>query len=165
MIISLIAAIDKNRLIGRKGNALPWCLPADLKRFKEVTMGKPVIMGRKTFESIGRPLPGRTNIVITRNRKYEALGCKVVNSAEEALQASGNALEVLIIGGAEIFAQFMPFANRMYLTLIDYEFEGDVYFPMWNLEEWREVSREPHEPDEKNPYKYTFLILERHGSI
>lgn len=161
MIISLIAAIDKNLVIGNSKNTLPWYLPADLKRFKSVTMGKPIIMGRKTFESIGKPLPERTNIIITRNEKYEAPGCIVVRSPEEALLAAGNAPEAIIIGGGELFSQFMPRADRMYLTLVDGEFEGNVYFPKWNPREWREVFREAHEADEKNPYNYTFVTLER----
>lgn len=160
-IISLIAAIDLNRLIGKGGNELPWRLPADLKRFRNVTIGKPVIMGRKTFESIGRPLSERTNIVITRNEKYEAPGCVIAHSPEEALRAADGALEVMIIGGGDIFAKFMPRAMRMYLTQIDAEFEGNIYFPEWNPTKWREISRESHEPDKRNPYKYTFLTLER----
>ena len=158
-IISLIAAMDKNRVIGNKDNALPWRLPADLKHFKNITLGKPIIMGRKTFESIGRPLPERTNIIITRNKKYRAPGCVVVSSPEDALRVAGNAKEIMVIGGAEIFAKFYPLAKRMYLTLIDAEFEGNVYFPEWDPAEWHEVTREPHEPDEKNPYKYTFITL------
>lgn len=160
MIISLIAAMDKNRVIGNKDNALPWYLPADLKHFKSVTLGKPIIMGRKTHESIGKSLPERTNIIITRNENYEAPGCVVIHSPEEAIEASGDAPEVVVIGGAEIFAQFLPLANRMYLTLINAEFAGNVYFPEWNPEEWREISREAHESDEKNRYGYTFLIIE-----
>lgn len=159
--ISLIAAIDKNGVIGKDGKELPWYLPADLKRFKNITMGKPIIMGRKTYESIGKPLPGRTNIIITRKENYEAPGCLVVHSPEEALQAAGEAPEIMVIGGAEIFAQFMPRASRLYLTLIDRAFEGNVYFPKWDAAEWREVSRETHEPDEKNFYAYTFIVLER----
>lgn len=159
MTISLIAAMDKNRVIGTDDGKLPWHLPADLKRFKSLTIGKPVIMGRKTFESIGRSLPERLNIVITRNKNYEAPGCAVVHSADEALAQTKDALEVMVIGGAEIFTQFFPRAGKMYLTLIDGVFSGSVYFPEWNSAEWREVSREAHEPDEKNRYGYTFLTL------
>lgn len=161
MIISLIAAMDKNRVIGNKDNALPWRLPADLKRFRNVTLGKPVIMGRKTFESIGKPLPERTNIVVTRNEKYEAPGCIVVRSTEEALLAAGDAPEVVVIGGGEIYAQFLPYAKRLYFTYVDGVFAGNIYFPHWNQEEWREIFYEAHEPDEKNPYNYTFVTLER----
>lgn len=159
--ISLIAAMDKNRPIGKAGNELPWHLSADLKRFKSITLGKPIIMGRKTFESIGEPLPERTNIIITRNEEYGAPGCVVVPSPKEALKSAGNAPEVVVIGGAEIFAQFLPLAQRMYLTQVDGKFEGNVYFPEWNPEEWHEIFREAHGPDEKNAYRYTFLILER----
>lgn len=173
MMISLIAAMDKNRLIGKGGNELPWRLPADLKRFKSITLGKPIIMGRKTFESIGKPLPDRTNIVITRNEKYEAPGCVIARSPEEALRAArllgearpkgtaGDAPEIMIIGGAEIFTHFLPRARRMYLTLVEEEFSGNIYFPRWSPEEWRETSREPHEADEKNSYRYTFITMER----
>lgn len=160
-IISLIAALDKNRVIGNRDNKLPWYLPADLKRFKSITLGKPIIMGRKTRESIGRPLPERTNIVITRKENYDAPGCVVVHSPEEAIKAAGDAPEVMVIGGAEIFAQFMPLASRMYFTLIDGEFDGNVYFPEWNPKEWRETFRETHDADEKNPHAYTFVVMER----
>ena len=164
MIISLIAAMDKNRVIGNKDNKLPWYLPADLKHFKSITLGKPIIMGRKTFESIGKPLPERTNIVITWNENYQEPGCVLVHSPEEALQAAGVAPEIIIIGGAEIFAQFLPLAKRLYFTLIDGEFDGNIYFPEWSPKEWCEVSREAHEPDEKNKYAYAFVTLERNLS-
>lgn len=153
--------MDKNRVIGTDDGKLPWYLPADLKRFKSLTLGKPIIMGRRTFESIGGPLPERKNIIITRNKNYEASGCVVAHSSEEALQAAVDAPEVMVIGGAEVFAEFLPVAKRMYLTLIDGEFLGTVYFPQWDVGAWREVSRETHEPDEKNEYGYVFLVLER----
>lgn len=121
--------MDKNRVIGKDGAGLLWHLPADLKHFKSVTLGKSVIMGRKTFESIGKSLPERTNIVITRNTNYEAPGCVVVHSPDEALTAAGDAPEVMIIGGAEIFAQFLPRAKRMYVTLVDGVFSGNVSPP------------------------------------
>src|SRR3989338_8105608 len=143
MIISLIAAMDKNRVIG-KDNSLPWKLPEDMKRFRGITKGKPVIMGRKTFESIGRPLPDRKNIIITRDRNYKAEGCIVVNSKEEALNAAKGSEEVMIIGGEQIFEEFLPIANKMYLTFIDKEFEGDAYFPEYDNAEWKEISREEH---------------------
>lgn len=161
MRVSLIAALDKNGVIGNKDNALPWYLPEDLKRFKSVTLGKPIIMGRKTFESIGKPLPERKNIVVTRNEKYEAPGCTVVHSPEEALRAAGDMPEVVVIGGGELFSQFMPRVTRMYLTLVDGEFEGNIYFPQWNPQEWRETFRESHQADGKSPYNYTFLTLEK----
>lgn len=159
-IISLIAAMDKNRVIGTDDGKLPWHLPADLKHFKSVTLGKPVIMGRKTFESIGKPLPERLNIVMTRDVRYKVEGSVVVHSPEDALKAAGDAPEVMVIGGAEVFAEFLPHARRMYLTLIDGVFSGNGYFPQWDSQAWREVSREAHEPDEENAYGYTFRILE-----
>ena len=160
MIISLIAAIGKNKVIGNK-NALPWSLPADMKHFKELTAGKPVIMGRKTFESIGNPLPNRTNIIITSNPDYKAEGCTIVHSLNEALKVAENQEEVMIIGGAKIYKEFLPKANKMYLTLIDADFEGDAYFPEYNIEEWEETSYEEQERDKDNPYNYTFLVLTR----
>lgn len=157
MIISLIAAMGKNRTIG-KDNSLPWKLPADMKRFKELTSGKPVIMGRKTFESIGRPLPNRKNIIITRDKNYKADNCIIVHSADEAIKAAKGNEEVMIMGGAEIYKQFLPRADRLYLTLIDEEFEGDAYFPEFDKNEWEEVSREEHESDN---LRYSFIVQER----
>ena len=156
MIISLIAAMDKNRLIG-KDNSLPWKLPADMKRFKELTTGKPVIMGRKTFESIGRALPNRINIILTRDKSCKAEGCVVVHSIEEALKAAKDSKEVMVIGGAQIYAQFMPIANKMHLTLIDEDFEGDAHFPEYKKNEWTEVKKEEH----KDKFGFVFVDLER----
>jgi len=156
-IISLIAALGKNNVIG-VDNKLPWKLSADLKRFKAITSGKPVIMGRKTFESIGRPLPNRTNIIITRDKNYRADGCVIVNSAEEALNAAKENEEVMIIGGAQIYAEFLPKANKMYLTVIEKEFEGDAYFPEYNDHEWKIIHKEDHEDD---GLRYSFVDLER----
>jgi dihydrofolate reductase len=160
MIVSLIVATDRNGLVGR-ANELPWHLPADLKHFRAITMGKPIIMGRKTQESIGKPLPGRSNIVITRDRNFQAPGCTVVHSVEAALAAAENAEEVMIIGGARLYEQLLPQADRIYLTRIDHEFEGDTWFPEWQPGQWKEVEREDHVPDDRNPYHYSFLILER----
>jgi len=160
MIISLIAAMDKNRVIG-KNNSLPWNLPADMKYFRDKTKGKPVIMGRKTHESIGKPLPKRTNIIITRDQNYKTEGCIIVHSTDEALKAVGNPEEIMVIGGSQIYKEFLPKANRMYLTFIDAEFEGDTYFPEYNIEEWKETSYEEHERDAENPYDYRFVVLER----
>ncbi|MEK6892203.1 MAG: dihydrofolate reductase [Nanoarchaeota archaeon] len=157
MIISLIAAIGKNNVIGAD-NKLLWKLSADLKRFKAITSGKPVVMGRKTFESIGKPLPNRTNIIITRDKNYKADGCAVVHSAEEALKVSRGSKEIMIIGGEQIFREFLPKARRMYLTIIDKKFDGDAYFPEYSKDEWKEVSREEHEDD---GLKYAFVDLER----
>ncbi len=149
--------MDRNRVIG-KDNKLPWKLSADLKRFKGITSGKPVIMGRKTFESIGRPLPNRLNIVITRDNNYKADGCIAVDSAEKALKAAGNASEAMVIGGEQIFRMFLPEASRMYLTFIDADFEGDAYFPEYNKNEWKEIFKEEHESD---GLRYAFVNLER----
>lgn len=159
MIISLVAAMDRNRVIGKR-NVLPWYLPADLRHFKELTTGKPIIMGSTTFASIGHALPDRINIVMTRDSAFIAPGCIVAHSVEEALATGKGYDEVMVIGGANVFEQFLPLANRMYLTTIDVEIDGDVYFPGWNQNEWRETSREPHEPDTKNIYSYAFVTLE-----
>lgn len=158
--LAAIAAMDRNRLIGRE-NQLPWHLPADLAHFKAITTGYPILMGRKTHESIGRPLPNRTNIVLTRDKNYQAEGVITVHSLEEAQSYCQAYPEIFIIGGAEIYRLAMPKLHRLYLTLIDHAFQGDAYFPEWSASEWREVSRETHEPDEKNAYAYTFLTLER----
>ena len=136
-MISLIVAHDKNRVIGYN-NAMPWHLPGDLQYFKAVTMGKPIIMGRKTFESIGRPLPGRRNIVITRNSDYRAQGIETVSSLQEALRLVGDEPEIMVIGGEQIFTQCLPIADRLYVTLINHEFEGDTYFPQYDG--WKMVS-------------------------
>jgi dihydrofolate reductase len=160
MIISIIAAMGKNQVIGIK-NKLPWNLPADMKHFIEMTKGKPVIMGMKTFESIGKPLPNRVNIVISHIPDYKVEGCIVVHSIEEALKAAEGHEEVMIAGGATIYKEFLPKTNKMYLTLIDHDFEGDAYFPKYNVEEWEEISYEEHERDKDNQYNYRFLVLRR----
>jgi dihydrofolate reductase len=160
MIISLVVAMDRNRLIGRN-QQLPWRLPADLRHFKEITMGKPILMGRKTWESIGRPLPGRTNVVVTRSTDFQAPGCIVFHSIEEALAAVGNYKEVMVIGGAHIYQQLLPRAERIYLTLVDHAFAGDTWFPELDERDWKETSRQDHDPDQKNPYRYSFVQLQR----
>lgn len=160
MIISLIAAMDRNRVIGRD-NALPWSMPADLKHFRDLTRGKPVIMGRKTFESIGRPLPDRLNIIMTHNLDYHPAGCITAPGPDEALEKAGNVPEVMVIGGEGIFRQFLARADKMYLTLIDAEIPGDTIFPEWNPAQWRETMREAHPADESNPHPYTFITLKR----
>lgn len=160
MIISLIAAMDKNRVIGKKG-ALPWYLPADLRHFKELTTGKPIIMGSTTFASIGKALPDRINIIMTHDPAFMAERCVIVHSVEEALAAAQRHDEIMVIGGANVFKQFLPLANKMYLTMIEAEVDGDIYFPEWITAEWRETSSEAHEPDEKNPYRYIFVTLDR----
>lgn len=160
MIISLIAAIDRNRAIGKDG-AMPWHLPADLKFFKRATMGKPVIMGRRTYDAIGRPLPGRLNIVVTRDPAWRADGVYVAHSLEDAMRAAAEYEEVMIIGGAGLYTQTLPEADRLYLTEIEGEFEADTYFPEFDRAEWREIASERREADDKNPYACRFVTLER----
>lgn len=164
MLLSLVAAMDRNLLIGVHGR-LPWHLPADLAHFKRITLGKPVLMGRGTFESIGRPLPGRHNIVITRDPGFQAEGCTVVHSVDAGVAAAGAAPELMVIGGASVYAQCLPRAGRMYLTRIEADLTGDARFPAWNPEEWREVERQQFAPDERNPYPYRFEVLERKGPV
>jgi dihydrofolate reductase len=161
-VISFVVAMARNRVIGRD-NGLPWRLPADLRHFKTITLGKPVVMGRKTFDSIGRPLPGRTNIVVTRDPAYTAEGCVVVHSIEAALAAAGDVEEVMVIGGADFYRQLLPRAGRIYLTLIDADVEGDTWFPELDETRWRERTREDHAPDEENPHGYSFILLESVG--
>jgi dihydrofolate reductase len=159
--VSLIAAMADNRVIGIE-NRLPWKLPADMKWFRENTLGKPIVMGRKTFESFGaKPLPQRPNIVITSDRNYRADGAVVVHSIDAALQAAGDAPEVMIIGGASFYQQMLPRADRIYLTIVHHPFEGDAWFPELDRNAWRETQRADHAADEKNPYDYTFLVLDR----
>lgn len=160
MRIALIAALDRNGLIGRD-NALPWRLPADLQHFKRLTLGKPIVMGRLTWESLGRPLPGRHNIVLTRDPAYHAEGASVVHSIDAALAAAGAVDEVMVIGGAALYRTLLPRAARLYLTRIDAAFDGDAWFPEVDPAAWREVARETHAPDERNPYPYAFVTLER----
>ncbi len=159
-MISVIVAAAANDVIG-EGSRLPWRLPADLRHFKKTTMGKPVLMGRTTYESIGRPLPGRFNIVLTTDRGFAASGCTVVHSIEEALQAAAGHEELMVIGGASIYRQFLPMADRLYLTRVHHEFAGDTRFPEMDHTRWRELSREDHGADERNPYPYSFLVYER----
>jgi dihydrofolate reductase len=160
--ICLIAALAENRVIG-KNNALPWHLPADLKRFKAITMGHPVVMGRKTYESIGKPLPGRRNLVITRNRGYSAPGCEVVHSLDEAIAACRDAQEIFIIGGAELYREALARAQRLEFTEIRAEFEGDATFPEFSMNEWRETGREIHSDEAGIPFRYDFTRYERIG--
>lgn len=160
MNISLVVAIAEDGVIG-KGGQLPWHISEDLRHFKKVTMGKPVVMGRRTWESIGRPLPGRLNIVVTRRSDFAAPGAVVVNSLEAALKhASAGAEEAAIIGGAQLYVEALPIADIIYLTEIKAVFDGDTFFPKWERSEWREVSREDHAG---NP-SYSFVRLERKTS-
>lgn len=160
MKISLIAAMTKNRVIG-KNNAMPWHLPADLRHFKQITHHKPIVMGRKTFESIGRALPERRNIVVSRQLNDVISGLEVYPSLERVWEALKTEQEVLVIGGQTLFEETLAMADRLYLTLIDVEMEGDTFFPAWDPKQWHVVSRESHRADEKNPWNYEFLELKR----
>jgi dihydrofolate reductase len=161
--VSLIVAMAQNGVIGR-GNGLPWKLPEDLRRFKAATMGKPLLMGRKTYESIGRPLPGRLNIVLTRDRTWSAPGVSVVHTVEEALRAAGDARELMVIGGAEVYRLVMPFARRIYLTHVHAEVPGDTYFPAFDPTQWVDVECDAHPADERNAFPLTFMTLERRSA-
>jgi dihydrofolate reductase len=158
--LSIIAAMAENRVIG-VNNTLPWRLPADLRHFRRLTTGHHVIMGRRNYESIGRPLPERTNIVVTRNRDYRAPGCQVRHSLEEALRDAGGDPEVFVIGGAEIYRQALDKADRIYLTLVHATVPGDTFFPEFDPGDWSEISRTRHEADEKNPHACSFVIYDR----
>lgn len=160
MNISIIAAMDTNRVIGNE-NQLPWHLPADLRHFKEMTIGKPVVMGRKTYESIGKALPERHNIVISGQTDLQLEDCDVVTSLEAALATAGSAEEIMIIGGASIYEQALKYADTMYITFVDTEANGDTFFPKWDKESWQEISREKHPADEKNRFSYSFVTLKK----
>jgi dihydrofolate reductase len=159
-LISLIAALAENRVIGRD-NGLPWHLPADLAHFKRLTLDKPIVMGRRTWESLPGLLPRREHIVVTRKPGYEALGARVVGSPGEAVAAAAGAPEVMVVGGAALFRALMPRAHRMYLTVVAARVEGDVLFPEWDPACWREVERTARPRDQNNPFDLTFLTLER----
>lgn len=161
MIISAIVAMSENRVIG-KNNQLPWHLPADLAHFKKITWGKPIVMGRKTFQSIGRALPGRKNIVVTQGLNFQAPDCEVVHSLDEALGIS-QVDEIIIIGGAKIYEASLRYLTRLYLTIVHTELSGDVFFPNLDEKEWTEISREKHLKDSKNSYDYSFILLEKIG--
>jgi len=164
--LSIIVATSKNRAIG-KDNQLLWHLPEDLRYFKRVTMGKPIVMGRKTFESIGRPLPGRLNIVVTRQHDWQHEGVKVVHSIDDALALAESysiidgSEEVMVIGGAEIYQAALPKAQRLYMTHVDIDIEGDAFFPVIDDTQWHEVARESFSASQKTPYDYAFCVLER----
>ena len=159
-MISLIVAASTNNVIGAQGD-LPWHLSGDLQRFKALTMGKPVVMGRLTYESIGRALPGRQNIVITRQRDFEADGCDVVRSVKAAIEAAGDAEEIMIIGGSHVYQAFLPIADRIYLTRIQAEVEGDTFLPDLDTNAGRETSREEYAADESNDFAVIATTLER----
>jgi dihydrofolate reductase len=163
-VISLIAAIDRNRVIGLDGK-MPWHLPEDLKYFKRVTAGRPVVMGRKTYESIGRLLPERENRIVSRQAGYAVPGARVFGSVAAACEGSAASEEIFVIGGAEIYAQALGFASRLYLTMIDAEFRGDTHFPEWQARDFREISREPFaaDPAVGRACGFAFVVLERMG--
>jgi len=157
--IALVAAMASNHVIGRD-NALPWHLPADLKRFKALTMGKPILMGRRTFDSIGKALPGRENLVVTRDRTYKAAGCRVFADLGAAIAAAGER-ELMVIGGAQIYAQTIALAQRLHLTLVQAEVRGDVMFPEIDRSQWQIVSDETRRADERHEFDFRFVDYQR----
>jgi dihydrofolate reductase len=160
LIVSLVVAMARNRVIGRN-NTLPWRLSDDLKRFKAITMGKPILMGRKTFESIGKPLPGRANLVLTRDRAWQATGVLTVGSIDEAIERSRRASELAVIGGAEVYQLALPVTDIIYLTRVEADVEGDTRFPELDAREWTEDVIGAQAADEKNQYPTTYLTLRR----
>ena len=162
MLLSMISAVAENRIIGNK-NSLPWHLPADFKYFKETTLSKPIVMGLNTFKSIGeKPLPDRKNIILNNDLNYiPPEGCFVAHSIEELLSMVKDEKEVMICGGASVYKQFLPLVDRLYLTFIHHSFEGDTYFPEFNINDWKEIKRIDNKADEKNKFDYSFVVLER----
>lgn len=158
--LSILVAVAQNGVIG-VNNSLPWRCPEDLKRFKALTMGHHMIMGRKTFESIGKPLPGRTTVVVTRNRELQIAGCTVVHSLDEAIAACGTDEEIFIVGGAELYAQALPRVETLYVTEIGLDVAGDAHFPRLDTTEWRELARETHHQDAPQPLDYAFVTYRR----
>lgn len=160
MRINIVVAKSENDVIGRDGD-LPWRLSADLQHFKATTFGHPLVMGRKTHESIGRPLPGRQNIIVTRQADYRAAGCTIADSLEQAIAGALPAEEIMVIGGATLYAAALPLTDRIYLTEVHARLDGDTHFPPLDRKAWREVSRERHEADESNDHDYSFVVLDR----
>ena len=160
MQLSIIVAMDKNRLIGANDD-LPWRIPSDLKNFRRITMGKPILMGRRTHESIGRVLPGRENIVLTKNKNYVAEGCTVKNTLDEVYSYCDNEDELFVMGGAILYSQTLIVARRLYITEIDASVSGDTFFPEYSRAEWEETARENYKADEENEFDYSFTILKR----
>ena len=159
MKISIIVAVAANNVIGRDGE-LPWRLPEDLKRFKQLTIGKPVIMGRLTYESIGRPLPDRRNIVLSACKGLNIDGCEVVDTPDAAIRLAGGAEEVMVIGGSGVYAQMLPMADRIYMTRIDAMVDGDTFFPELNDKEWQVVDRVDFPADESRQFGFSFVTLD-----
>ena len=165
MLISMIAAMDKNRLIGNGPN-IPWQMPADKRHFRDITLGKPVVMGRKTFETLKNPLSKRLNIILTRNTAYKAPeGCIVAHAVDDIINRCKEleTEELMICGGAPVYQAFLPHADRLYLTQIHATFEGDVHFPEFDIAAWQEVKRIDNKSDKKNPFPYSFLFFQRRG--
>ncbi len=160
MKISLIVAMASNRTIGLK-NQMPWHLSADLRKFKKITMGHPIIMGRKTFESIGKALPGRRNIIISRNAEYQQDGCEVFNDIDSAFHACSDQDEVFVIGGSTLYNATLPVCNRLYITLIEQHFAGDTWFPEFSWDHWQEINREDITNDSSVNFTYSFITLQR----
>jgi dihydrofolate reductase len=167
LIVSFLAAVDRNLVLGDE-KGIPWSLPADLRRFRKLTLGKPIVMGRTTFEHVGRPLDKRPNIVLSRRSDFLPEGVQVARSMEEALRLAGDVPEVVVIGGGEVFRAALPWVNRLYLTFVEGEFPGTAYFPADIPtpagDEWRETHRETHPADDKNPHAHRFVVLDRIGS-
>lgn len=157
--LNLIWAMDRNGLIG-KDNKMPWHLPAEFAYFRKVTTGHPIVMGRRTFESIGKPLPGRTNVIVTRNPDYAPKDCLVMHSTEQVLEQFGGQ-PIFIIGGGQIYRAFLPYAEKLFVTVIDHEFAGDEYFPTVDWTQWQLTAEEPGTRDEKNPFDYSMRVYQR----
>lgn len=157
MLVSLIAAVDKNNIIGHDKD-IPWSIPGEQKRFKDLTLGRTIIMGRKTYESIGKPLPGRTTIIVSRNQQIQSELCTTVTSLEEALQIARNEEEVFVAGGGQLYAEALPYADKIYLTIIDHEFEGNIYFPELD---WKQYNVTYEQRVEGSAFPYTYYTLER----
>jgi dihydrofolate reductase len=158
--ISFVVAYDRNRAIG-KDNHLPWRLPDDMRHVRKVTMGKPLIMGRRTWESIGRALPGRTSIVLTRDADFRCEGCLIARTPDDALALAGDVPEIIVFGGAQVFRAFLDRVDQIYLTEVDADVGGDTHFPPLDPAEWDMVSREDHPADERHPYDFSFIVLVR----
>ena len=158
MAVSIVVALSSNGIIGKDGQ-LPWSLPADLQHFKAITMGKPIVMGRLTHEAIGRPLPGRENIVLTRNRAYRSAGCTIIHHLHEIEARSALDRELMVIGGEQLYTDTLPLANRLYITEVHADLEGDTRFPEIDKEQWREIERQDFKADEKNNIDYSFVVL------
>ncbi|MEP6693510.1 MAG: dihydrofolate reductase [Chloroflexota bacterium] len=160
MTIAFVVAYDRKRVIGKNG-ALPWRLPDDMRHVKAVTMGKPLIMGRRTWDSIGRPLPGRTSIVLTRDPDFRCDGCLIARTPDEALKLAGAAPEIIVFGGGRVFEEFLPRVDRIYLTEVDADVGGDTYFPPLDPGDWQVVEAVEHPSDARHPYDFSFLTLDR----